>query len=287
MPMVGSCPSAGASRLHKIVAILALLLGSSLPALAGDAINPVLDDTFMFRLGALRNELDGTITVLRQPLPETPVDVDDIGLDTSQTSPWGSIRWRFGERWALNFHYDRFDQDGKAKAESEFNFDGVVYPAGARLDTKFRADAYILDVSYTLWKQRNYELGLGVGVHGFDLDMGIRGTVNIGDAVLEIGDAKEEFIAPVPNLRVFGIYAFTPALSLSGSAGWLSMSYENWDGGFLYLRGLVEYRLTEHWGAGVGYQFTDVDIEHNRSDGDFEEYEVDLNGFHGYVSYSF
>ena len=180
---------------HLFVLMLAPLVGGSLPALAADAINPVLDDK-LFRAGALRNDMEGTVTVLQQPLPETPIDVEDLGLDTTQTSPWGSVRWRFGERWALNFHYDRFDQDGKAKVETEFNFDGVVYPVGARIDTKFRADAYILDVSYAVWKQRNYELGVGLGLHAFDLDMGIRGTITIDQETLEIGDAEEEFLAP-------------------------------------------------------------------------------------------
>jgi hypothetical protein len=281
------------SHLHKADTTLCrglvslALLSFPFHGATADAINPALDDQFTIRLGFLHNEIEGTVTVLRQPLPETPVDVEDVGLDTSQTSPWASIRWRFGERWALNFHYDRFDQDGKHKVETEFNFDGVIYPVGARIDTKFRADAYILDVSYALWQGRDYELGVGVGVHAFDLDMGIRGSIKVGEEEGEIGRAQEELIAPVPNLRLFGIYAFSPKVSVSASAGWLSASYEDWDGEFLYLRGLVEYRFSESWGLGGGYQFTDVDVEHNRDGGDFEKYDVELSGWQGYITYSF
>ena len=168
--MVQSGP---ATRLSGAIAILCVLTAGPQTTQAQTAINPVLDDKFTVRLGGLRNELEGTVTVQKQPLPATPIDVEDLGLDTKQTSPWGHIRWRFGERWALNFHYDRFDQDGKAKVEGEFNFDGIVYPTGARIDTKLRADAYVLAVSYILWKRPNYEFGFGLGIHGFDLDMGI------------------------------------------------------------------------------------------------------------------
>ena len=268
-------------------AMLVLLAGGSLPAFAEDAINPVLDDRFMFRLGALRNNIEGTVTVLQQPLPETPIDIEEVGLDTTQTSPWGSVRWRFGERWAVNFHYDGFDQNGNGTVETEFNFDGVVFPVGATIDSRLRADAYIADVSYTLWKQRNYELGLGLGVHAFDLDMGISGTISIGDANLEVASAEEELLVPLPNLRIFGTYAFSEKISFSGSAGWLSMSYENYDGDFLYVRGQLEYRLTDRWGVGAGYQYTEVDVEHNRDNGDFEAYDFDLSGLQGYISYSF
>jgi hypothetical protein len=267
--------------------LLTALLGWPHFAIAQSAINPELDDRFTLRLGVMRNELDGAVTVLKQPLPETPVDVEDLGLDTKQTSPWGSFRWRFGERWALNFQYDRFDQDGKTKVEDEFNFDGVVYPVGARIDTKFRADAYVMDVSYAVWKNPNYEIGLGLGIHGFDLDMGIRGTISIGDETGSIGEASEEFIAPVPNLRLFGTYAFNSKVSATATAGWLSMGYEDWDGDFLYLKGMLEYRITASWATGVGYQYTDIDVEHNRDNGNFEEYDADLSALQAYISYSF
>ena len=102
-----------------------------------------------------------------------------------------------------------------------------------------------------------------------------------------MGRAEEEFITPVPNLRLIGIYALGTKISLQASAGWLSMSYEDWDGDFLYIRGLLEYRLTDRWGAGIGYQWTELDLEHNRSNGDFEEYDFELNGIQGYISYSF
>jgi opacity protein-like surface antigen len=279
--------SGTAIPIRVCAAMLVLLVGGSLPAFAEDAINPVLDDRFSFRMGALRNDIEGTITVLDQPFPETPIDIEKVGLDTTQTSPWGSMRWRFGERWALNFHYDRFDQDGTGVLETGFNFDGVFYPAGAVIDSRLRADAYILDVSYALWKQHNYELGLGLGLHAFNLDMGIGGTVSIGDESVELGNTEEEVLAPVPNLRVFGTYAFSEKISFSGSAGWLSMSYKDWDGDFLYVRGLLEYRLTDRWGIGAGYQYTDVDVEHNRDNGDFEAYDLELSGIQGYISYSF
>jgi hypothetical protein len=279
--------SGTAIPLQVFAAVLLLLPGASLPALAEEALNPVLDDRLKFRLGALHNDIEGTVTVLRQPLPETPIDIEEVGLDTTQTSPWGSIRWRFGERWALNFHYDRFEQNGTAILETGFNFDGVVYPAGSTIDSRLRADAYILDVSYALRKQRNYELGLGLGVHAFDLDMGIGGTIINGDESLELESAEEEVLVPLPNLRIFGTYAFNEKLSFSGTAGWLSMSYEDYDGNFLYVRGLLEYQLTTRWGIGAGYQYTDVDVEHDRNNGDFDEYDFDLSGIQGYISYSF
>ncbi len=267
-----------------LAAVVLLAAGT---AAAQSAVNPVLEDTFTFRAGVIRNDIDGTATVSREPLPVTPIGLNVLGLDDDDTSPWAAMRWRFGKRWALNLHYDRFEKNASAEIEDSFNFDGTVYPAGARLESDLRADAYVMDLSYSILRGRAYEAGIGVGVHAFDLDARIKGGIELGDIVETLDTSDQSLIAPVPNLRAFGTYAFGPNLSVTGSAGWLSASYEDWDGRFLYLRGTAEYRLWERWALGVGYQFTDIDIEHDRGGGDFEEYEFDLRGIQAYLGFSF
>ena len=200
-----------------LLAITSIALANSV---AAEAINPVLDDKFSFKLGGIYNEIDGTLTVSRAPLPETPVDIDDIlGIETDQTSPWAGFRWRFGERWALNFHFDRFDQSGEAGVLEEFNLDGIVYPVGARIETDLRADAYVFDISYNIWQDSNYEAGVGFGLHAFDLEIAATGSVLVGDFFEEFSDTTETLIAPVPNLRGYGTYAFNAKTSITVNAG--------------------------------------------------------------------
>ena len=252
-----------------------------------EAPNPTLKDRLTFKVGAIYNDIDGTVTVRRAPLPTTPIDFDDVGLDEDQINPWVGLRWRFGERWALNFHYDRYDKDAKTVVEKEFNFDGVVYPFGARIDTNIRADAYVMDVSYSIFKQHNYEAGVGLGIHAFDMSTSIKGSIRIADREEQVASAEEDLIAPVPNFRLYGIYALNSRISFNLNAGWLGASYEDWDGRFLYIRGSGDYRFSKRWSVGLGFQYTDIDVEHDRNNGDFEEYEADLLGVQGYVSYSF
>ena len=274
-----------AGQLRGLLCAVAAL--AALPTAAEPVINPVLDDAFTFRMGAIRNEVEGRATVSRKPLPVTPIGLDVLGLDEDDVSPWASVRWRFGERWALNFHYDRYENNASAEIEDSFNFDGAVFPAGARVESDLTADAYVMDVSYSVFRGRAYEAGIGLGLHAFDLDASLEGTLEIGDNVETLESADRSLIAPVPNLRAYGTYAFSRNLSVTGSAGWLSASYEDWDGRFLYLRGTVEYRPWERWGLGLGYQFTDIDIEHERGGGDFEKYDIDLRGFQAYIGFSF
>ena len=71
------------ARLLALVAAATLL-----PMVGAQAANPVLDDKFSFRLGGIYNNIEGTATVARPPLPITPIDLDDmLGIDTEHTKP--------------------------------------------------------------------------------------------------------------------------------------------------------------------------------------------------------
>ena len=61
---------------------LALAMLTLVPSTAGaDSLNPVLDDKWTFKLGALYNRADADITVSVSPLPPTPVDLDFLGIE--------------------------------------------------------------------------------------------------------------------------------------------------------------------------------------------------------------
>jgi hypothetical protein len=276
------------ARLLTYLTISMAAMLTSLPSLA-DSINPVLDDHFSFRLGGIYNNMEGTATVARPPLSVTPVDLEKVlGIDTEKSSAWASFKWRFRDRWALNFQYDRFDQSGGNIVGDPFNFDGQPYPRGAVIDTDFSADAYILDVSYNFWQGPAYEAGLGVGLHAFDIKLEIDGFIRrapLPDITLET--QTDELLAPIPNFRAYFTYALNDKMSLSLNTGWLSLEYEKWDGSFLYLKGQAEYRFFPNWGLGLGAQFTDMDIEHDSGGGKFEQYKVEFTGALVFITYSF
>jgi hypothetical protein len=267
-------------------AALGVVFGISQQA-GAEAINPVLDDKFTFKVGYLRNDLKGDITVSRPPLPETPIDLETLGLDETTSTPWAAFRWRLGERWSLNFSFNRWDSDGSATVNKDFNFKGQEYVAGANISAKLTADAYIMDVAYAFHKSDRSEAGIGLGLHAFDLSAEIEGSLQLEDEpIVEFGRQSDELIAPVPNLRLYGIYAFTDKLSIKADGGWLSASYGDYDGAFTYLSGALEYRFTQRFGAGLGYQYTNVGVKYE--DGlKKDDYDFQFDGAQAYLTYSF
>ena len=75
-------------------------------------------------------------------LPETPLNLDILGADDEAYHPWLALRWRFAKNWALNLHYNRFDETGSALNIRDFNIDGTVFPAGTDIESKVRANTF-------------------------------------------------------------------------------------------------------------------------------------------------
>ena len=108
-----------------------------------------------------------------------------------------------------------------------------------------------------------------------------------GFADIPIQSSSDELLAPIPNLRAYYTHAFTDKLSLTANLGLLSLTYEDYDGQFKYVKGQMEYRFSSSWGIGIGAQYTDLKVEHDSGGGKFEEYEVDFTGGLAFVTYSF
>ena len=61
----------------------------------------------------------------------------------------------------------------------------------------------------------------------------------------EVEQGRASLIAPLPNLRATYFHAFTPRLAVLATVGWLSLSYDQYDGDFRYLRIRDEYLVTD------------------------------------------
>lgn len=283
------------SVLMRKVSLSLLLLASLLlaprawTAVAADpdSIHPMLQDNFTFRAGALRNKADARFIASSPLLPETEVDMGTLGLNQTKTTGWLAFRWRFSQRWALNFSYNAFAVEGGRNITRPFNFDGIEFEAGTDIDTSLRADAWVADVSYSFYKSRNLEMGAGLGIHAFDMKTEIDSIVFVGDKIQRQKSSKTTLIAPVPNLRLFSRLALSNRSALALESGLLSLNYDDWSGSFFYASGRMEYRFKNRVGAGIGYQLTDMNLEESRRFGGRRVYDIKFSGATFYLTYSY
>jgi len=145
-----------------------------------------------------------------------------------------------------------------------------------RVQTRLQTNFYVIQTGYSLLKNERAELGLGLGLHIIDFDSDIRVTA-AGITTGKLGTDSTNITAPLPNVLAYGTYALTPKLSLDGSAAYFSLSYNDYDGSLF--RGTVnlEYRFTDHIGAGIGYNYTNMNLD-IEDDGHISEYDLNYTG---------
>jgi len=269
---------------RAVVALLALV---SPAALSAEQQHPLFSQNFELSLGGQYVDADASVAVVVEPLPETAIDLSDMGISEDTAVFYAAARWRFAERWLLSFTYNEFDESGSTVIADSFNFDGVEYPAGAALRSRLQLNAYILDVAYSFGKGENYEWGAGMGLHAFDLAAELDAALFVGDAQARISQSGHSLLAPVPNFRVFADYALNPRNALRFGAGWLSANVEDYDGSLLYASLRLEHSINDSIGIGIGAQYTRIDLRHDPGGRSREEYEADLLGATAFLTFRF
>ena len=279
--------------LSKKVAMkkLNLLIVFVLPGLFGlqaqaEPLHPQLSTKHMFIFGAYRQTFDGNIYANRDNLPETKLNIDGLGIDNTETSFMAEYRYRLGNKWMFTFGAYKFDTEGKIEAGRDFNFDGVEFFAGARLDTNVSVDTYIVEALYSVYKSDRAQVLVGGGLHMFDFSVSIKTKVVVGDEELTDSESSDDLLAPLPNLRLQGFYALSPRWALAATIGWLSASYNDYSGSFTYLHARTTYRFTERFGGSIGYQFVDVELDHDKANGE-AGVDIQFEGPTVSISYSF
>jgi opacity protein-like surface antigen len=270
--------------------LFALLFGSVLSGAvlaAGNSLNPVLDDKFTFKLGASWLKADGSFSSTREGDPTEKLTTSDLGVDDTETNAAFSARWRFTERWRLTFDYFGLDVNGNVREDfDDLDFGDIEASGFLAVDTKFKTDFYIAQVGYSLLKNERAELGIGGGVHVVRFDTKLKVSAGINNASGSVQSDSVDLTAPLPNVLGYGTYAFTPKLSLDGSVGWFGLSYSDYDGNLLTLAANLDYRLTDHFGVGVGYNYINMDLTINKSNRK-DKYDIDYKGPVLYVTASF
>ncbi len=238
-------------------------------------------------VGVADQSADAQLRASVANLPETSVDLDDLGIDDEDWSWALEWRWRFAPKWMLVGLAYRFSQEGNRSVERDFNFDGVEFTAGAKADTELSVDTYILDLMYQVYRSERGEILLGGGIHAIDLDASIKALAFVGNQEREVSAANSELLAPLPNLRAQAFYSFGNGWGAGVAMGWLSANVDDYDGSFVYLHPRLGYAFSERWGVTLGYQFVDLDLTYEKSSRRETEFEVEFTGPTLFLNYRF
>jgi hypothetical protein len=144
----------------------------------------------------------------------------------------------------------------------------------------------VLKLGYNLIHTDRSRFGIGVGIHAIDFDLRIAGKISVNDVEVPLGEGSEDFLAPIPNVWVYGAYALTERVIFRYGGGWMSAGYDDYDGTLYLANAAVEYWPFQNAGFGAGYNYLKADIDYE-SGSKIENYDVDLSGVLFYITMGF
>ena len=248
--------------------------------------NNVLDKHLTIFGGIQSYQAKGQFRSTKEGRPQINIDLDDVGLNENEVTPIAGVVYNFGKRWNLRFEYFGYHDDGKETAEFSFDFDDVIIPVGARVDSSLDLDVYALNLTYNFIHSERLRFGVGVGIHVADFDLKISGKATVAGNEISLGEDKEDFLAPLPNLYASGAYAFTERFIVRFGGGWMSLSISDYDGSLYFANAFLEYWPFQYVGFGAGYRYLEVDVDYNPGNKE-ETYNVELPGPLFYVALGF
>lgn len=271
----------------SISAVLSLVTSMAV----AETRNPILDETWSFTAGGYDLEAEAEVTTQSNVFQRRKfsIDLEDLGLETDVSTYWIDAKWKPFQRWSFMAEYFSYSESASRNSQFsgdyEFTFNDKVFAGEAginsRLDSEFDVDIYSLSVAYRLLDSQKAAIDLGLGVHAMDISLTLTGQadVYINDTVLadEATTENESLLAPLPNIMLYGTYAFNNQWAVNGRVGWLSMNYDEYSGDLLRANTSLEYRPIKHLGLGIGYNFSELNVTRDQRLHS-ETFELDFSG---------
>ncbi|MFT5333748.1 MAG: hypothetical protein ACJAUG_000768 [Halioglobus sp.] len=251
-----------------------------------EAVHPLLEDKHTFVLGGYQQDADAQFYAEADDVAGGSVDLGDLGMDESDTTLILEYRYRLNDRWELSAAGYKFDTSGSLRTQRDVVYDGQEFEAGARVDSSLDTNTYLLAAMYKLYKTGRAYVSVGGGFHIFEFSTELETRVAVGEAESSRSRAGDDITTPLPNLRMEGFYALSPNWALISTIGWLSLDYDDYEGSFVYAYARANYRITERFGLGIGYQYLDMDFSVDRDRGE-AGFDIQFNGPSVHLGYSF
>jgi hypothetical protein len=246
--------------LTPAAAVAAVVVCSAAPAGA-----QALEDRYWLQAAVFRPKIDTSASFSRPNASGTELGFEnELGFDDTDTLPAVTGGFRFGERWMVVGEFFGLDRDGSTTLTRDINFDGSVFPATAQVSSNLKSDIYRISLGYALLRSERSELGVSIGLHATNFDVGIQGQTVGPGGVRQTEKRAESFVAPLPTIGLYGTYEVAPNITLNGRVDYLSLTIGDYSGGITNLEAAAAYRFSPMFAAGVSWRYVAYDLEVNK-----------------------
>lgn len=250
----------------SLIAILVLCTSTAV-AQKRQGIHPLLTDTFTGSLGWFSTSNDTKIEVGSNTSDNSGIDFEnDLGFDDNTNVGLANFQWRFTENFRLSLEYTGIHRNAKETLLIDIEWEDLTFHPGSKVSTDLDTDVYRVFVGYSFLNAKNYELGVGLGLHLMDLSMQIKGNASTNNGSISYQTDSVSVLAPLPNVGIYGAYAFSPKIIITGRFDWLSANTGDYSGSITSLSADIQYQAFKNLGIGIGYHYFGIDIDVSASD---------------------
>jgi hypothetical protein len=280
-----------------LVAFLATAIRAR--AAAEDSISSTNESRYLpwekgsVRVGGFVAAFDTTVALGLNNEPGVKINGEgQLGLDSSLTVFRADAMYRPGKsrRNELDFSYAAYDRTGDATLTRDLTIRGTTYTIGTEIKTVLNFDIIQGSYSYALIQNERMRIALGVGIYVVPLKTGLDITTTRGGSVSEEG---ADTTVPLPVIGLRTEFQLLPRLYLNAGIDAFYLEITGFRGSMLDVFAGLEYRPWKHLGVGLGYNFTGMQIDTEKSNSDYPganfvaNVDVNFSGLLVYGKFSF
>jgi hypothetical protein len=206
-------------------------------------------------------QIDTSVAVKSQDFPlGLHIDVTkDLGVTDSAAVPRLMFTYRFNKRSQLDIDWFSIQRDGRQRLERTINLPRREFEIGVGVEAFTDIAVYKAVYTWLFHDDPKVRLGLSIGVHVVDFEVGIdAGPDRIGD---DNFSERAGITAPLPVIGGRLVYQVTPKLLVLFTADVLMVKYDKYSGTFQDVYAVAEYRLSKRFGIGAGLNVLGLDLD--------------------------
>ncbi|RFM29073.1 hypothetical protein [Deminuibacter soli] len=186
---------------------------------------------------------------------------DDLGFSKNTGTFAANLQWRAARRSRFDLQYFTLNRSSSAILQKEIQFKDHTYPVEAEVGAYFNSDIYRFAWGLAVLSHKNYELGFSLGAHIVKVGVGLGLESNVGSVTYS---DNVSFTAPLPDVGIWGGYAFSPRWAVNGEFDYLKLKVGDIDGRLLAGNVSLMFRVVKQLSITAGYSYLHFKVDVNK-----------------------
>lgn len=262
MVVINVCYGSRILKLHIVFILLAVAVGAPAEANTGN-------DRGWIELGLYQPTVDSLVQIGNDQTGQSGTILDlesDLNLKRRKALPSMSAGLPITKSIDLVVDFYQLSRRNSTQIDEEVDYDGVIYPINATLETEFNSTIYRVAASYNAIDTATLKVGISLGAHLTDFKTSIGGDITNPDGSVQFVRRQRKLLAPLPTLGISASIEVTPKVSLSGRIDALSLKIGDYKGRLVNSQIAAAYRIGRSWDVGVMYRYVDYRLKVRKED---------------------